>query len=118
MPEAAGVATACAGDATDPTAWPLTLPPKVTVGFALEALPEAWRTVLPEGAVVVAPVREATGDAQRLVRAVLRGGAWETEWFDRVLYVPTRHVVAGGGLVREESPTVPRKTDTRRLPIV
>lgn len=118
MPEAAGVATACAGDATDPAAWPLTLPPKVTVGFALEALPEAWRAALPEGAVVVAPVREATGDAQRLVRAVLRGGDWETEWFDRVLYVPTRHVVAGHGLVREESPTVPRKTDTRRLPIV
>jgi len=115
---AEGVATVQAGDALDPSAWPLVRPSKVTVGFALDALPAAWIDALPEGAVVVAPVRDDAGEGQRLVRAVVRGGQWETEWFDRVLYVPTRRSVAVARAVPEEAATVARKAETRRLPIL
>ncbi len=113
-----GVATVQAGDALDPDAWPLRRPSKVTVGFALEALPAGWLAALPEGAVVVAPVRDEMGEGQRLVRAVVEGGQWRTEWFDPVLYVAMRRAVVAARTAPDEAATVARKAETRRLPIL
>ncbi|MEZ4307012.1 MAG: radical SAM protein [Polyangiaceae bacterium] len=57
-------------------------------GFAVESLPPAWARVLAEGGVAVVPVGQA--DRQQLVRATLRGGAFEEETFGDVRYVRAR----------------------------
>ena len=93
LADVAPAATLVAGDALDPTSWPAVIAPtdapmKVTVGFALDALPAAWRDVLAVGAVIVAPVR--VEGQLRLVRATVTPTGYQTETFDRVEYVPAR----------------------------
>lgn len=84
-----GNVTVVAGDASDPAAWPVARPARVTVGFALEEVPLAWADALAPGAVVVAPVVD--GDGQRLVRVTFLPTP-VVERFDAVRYVPQRAV--------------------------
>jgi protein-L-isoaspartate(D-aspartate) O-methyltransferase len=78
------------GDASDGRAWPAAARTcnKVTVGFGVTAVPDAWFDVLVEGAVVVAPVGEP--HQQRLARVRRVDGAQQIEWFAAVRYVPQR----------------------------
>jgi protein-L-isoaspartate O-methyltransferase/radical SAM superfamily enzyme YgiQ (UPF0313 family) len=79
------------GDALDPATWPpgATQLRKVTVGFALDELPAAWRQALAPGTVIVAPLRH--DGVLRLCRTVLcEDGAFEQEWGHAVSYVPAR----------------------------
>jgi protein-L-isoaspartate O-methyltransferase/radical SAM superfamily enzyme YgiQ (UPF0313 family) len=79
------------GDALEPAAWPpgATAMRKVTVGFALDAIPPAWQQALGPGTVIVAPLRDADG-VLRLCRTVLREGGLAQEWGHEVSYVPAR----------------------------
>ncbi|MEZ4381290.1 MAG: radical SAM protein [Nannocystaceae bacterium] len=80
-----------AADALDPATWPegAAGAAKVTVGFALDALPPAWLGALPAGAVVVAPLRQEDGRLH-LVRARHDGDGWRVEVFEEVAYVRAR----------------------------
>ncbi|HKQ70978.1 MAG TPA: hypothetical protein VJT73_16645 [Polyangiaceae bacterium] len=62
--------------------------PRVTVTFAVEAVPSAWLGALPEGGRMVVPV--GRGDGQRLLRVDREGG--KLTWSDHgaVRYVPNR----------------------------
>ena len=107
-------ATVRAGDAIDPRAWGVEGVAKVTVGFALSALPEAWREALPLGAVVVAPVGEREG--QWLVRATVTERGWSVERLEAVRYVSARRVE---DLPRPEASERGRDGGGRRaLPVV
>ena len=96
-------------DACDPGSWGLAdeelgALDKLTVGFALERIPPAWAETLPEGVVIVAPLRDAEGEL-RLSRLRLRGGEFTLERFEAVAYVPTRSSPLNeGGEARRASP--------------
>ncbi|MFO0660162.1 MAG: cobalamin-dependent protein [Polyangiaceae bacterium] len=79
------------GNALDPREWP-TSPEggftKVTVGFAIDGIPDSWRDALPMGARVVAPVRH--GSDQFLVHATLTSQGWALTRRAQVVYVPAR----------------------------
>lgn len=80
-----------AGNALDPSDWPPSSPggfTKVTVGFALDTLPDRWLSVLAPGARVVAPVR--FGAQQFLVHAVVTPTGWRVSRHAQVVYVATR----------------------------
>jgi protein-L-isoaspartate(D-aspartate) O-methyltransferase len=81
--------TIVAGDAADPSAWPVVGAARVVVGFALAEVPLAWAAALAPGAVVVAPVVD--GDGQRLVRVTFLAEP-VVEAFEPVFYVPQRSV--------------------------
>lgn len=88
LPE--GPARLIAADALDPETWPrgASTVRKVTVGFALDALPPAWLRVFAPGTVIVAPLLyEGT---QRLCRVVVHDDALEQQWLHAVRYVPAR----------------------------
>lgn len=78
------------GDAVACQSWPAgaTQCTKVTVGFGIAEVPDAWFDVLPAGAVVVAPVGEP--GSQRLARVRRTAGGQQVEWFSAVRYVPQR----------------------------
>ncbi|MCX4246795.1 B12-binding domain-containing radical SAM protein [Paraliomyxa miuraensis] len=79
------------GDALDPSTWPpgAVALRKITVGFALEEIPAAWRAVLAAGTVIVAPLRHE--GVLRLCRTILReDGSLEQHWEHEVSYVPAR----------------------------
>ncbi|MDP3277967.1 MAG: radical SAM protein [Deltaproteobacteria bacterium] len=105
-----------AGDATDMTQWgvPLDTVRKVTLGFALPALPDAWRA-LPEGCVVIAPLGDPS--KQALTRCTLREGQWHLEPLDAVRYVRCRHEVADAShnTSASEKPAVLR--ERKHLPL-
>ncbi len=61
---------------------------KVSVGFALDHMPDAWLEALGEGGVLVAPVSDAQG--QRLVRYEKQGGVVRETPLERVRYVGDR----------------------------
>jgi protein-L-isoaspartate O-methyltransferase/radical SAM superfamily enzyme YgiQ (UPF0313 family) len=94
------------GDALDPDSWPpsATRLRKVTVGFALEAIPPAWQQALAPGTVIVAPLRHE--GVLRLCRTVLREDGLEQQWGHEVSYVPAR--TAPPRAVEVEAP-VPRR---------
>lgn len=100
-----------AGDALDPACWPAA-PPKVYVGFALDALPESWSSVLGDGAIVVAPVVE--GDTQRLVRARVRAGGFDVERLEEVRYVRARC----GAIAAVRRSARDAASSSRKLPVV
>lgn len=79
------------GDALDPATWPPDAARlrKVTVGFALDAIPAAWRRVLAPGTVIVAPLRDDDG-VLRLCRTVVGTEALAQQWGHAVSYVPAR----------------------------
>lgn len=108
------VAQVVCADAMDPSTWPESVHgwTKVTVGFGLTDVPEAWFDVLGDDAVIIAPLGER--DSQRLVRIRRTQGGTTREPFDAVRYVPVRRSVPPAP-VRVEAP-VP--TPTRHLPVV
>ncbi len=91
--EELGLAAAidCA-DACDPSSWGFSAREfaKLSVGFALPRLPEAWLAALAPGTVIVAPLATGEGGALRLVRATHKGDAFALEPFETVAYVPVR----------------------------
>lgn len=90
------------GDALDPGSWPegAALLRKVTVGFALDAIPSAWQRALTPGTVIVAPLRRE--GVLRLCRTVLReDGTLEQRWEHEVSYVPAR--TAPPAVAREDA---------------
>lgn len=98
-----------AGDGLDPATWQVAgAVDKVVVGFAMEALPDAWLTALPVGVTIVAPLRD--GEVHRLARAVHRGDRFEVELFEEVRYVPARstpvRIVAEGPATRARLPVL------------
>ncbi len=105
------------GDATDPASWGVSPSEvqKITVGFALDAMPSVWDVLRP-GTVVVAPIGDS--QQQRLTRSTRTHSGWITEVFDAVVYVPCRHhgseaeppVVSAANAVRVS-------TEKKRLPI-
>ncbi len=103
------------GDAIDTACWPALARgcTKVTVGFAIDAVPREWFDVLAPGAVVVAPV--GPSEQQQLVRARLGSEGVAYEWFDAVRYVPTRRMVAGHA--RIEPSRAPVEV-VRHLPVI
>lgn len=106
-------ATVACGDATDPTAWGVTHPAKVVVGFALDALPASWEAALAPGAVVVAPL--VAGDTQRLARARRTPAGFDVELLEEVRYVRARRAAPP-----EPEATAPRVASAaarRHLPI-
>jgi protein-L-isoaspartate(D-aspartate) O-methyltransferase len=109
------------GDALDPKTWPASAATctKVTVGFAVPALPDAWLTALPEGTRIVAPVGE--GDTQRLVVATHCGDHFDVRVLDHVVYVRARRtsdlpVRAPAAATPPVLPTPERRE--RHLPVV
>jgi protein-L-isoaspartate(D-aspartate) O-methyltransferase len=66
---------------------------KVVVGFAIEALPEAWREALADGGVLVAPVGPPS--RQQLTRFVKHGQRIEAEVLGAVCYVADRRRADG-----------------------
>jgi protein-L-isoaspartate O-methyltransferase/radical SAM superfamily enzyme YgiQ (UPF0313 family) len=110
------------GDALDPATWPpgAARLRKVTVGFALAAIPAAWREALAPGTVIVAPLRDEVG-VLRLCRTVLGKDGLEQEWGHEVSYVPVRTAPLAPRIADEhEGPptlaSVPEKP-TRSQPI-
>lgn len=101
------------GDALDAASW-RGRASKAYAGFALPELPERFAQALGEGGVLVAPLVE--GQDQRLVRATVRGGRFEVERFETVLYVGARREPPGPkerGARFEE-----RRRGVTRLPVV
>jgi len=85
-------AIAChTADALDPTTWPCDGKTftKVSVGFAVEAIPEAWLEAFTPGTVIVAPLHDGGGEL-RITRLTHRGTHFEREPFDAVRYVAAR----------------------------
>ena len=107
------------GDALDPTTWPPEAARlrKVTVGFALDVIPPAWREALPEGAVIVAPLRDEAG-VLRLCRAVLRAGELEQTWGHEVSYVPARTAPPCASEPRAVAATEPARREPIHLPVL
>jgi protein-L-isoaspartate O-methyltransferase len=79
---------------------------KVTVGFALDEIPLAWREVLAPGTVIVAPLRDGDG-VLRLCRTVLHEGNLEQEWGHEVSYVPVRTAPPAPRIDDRGGPSVP-----------
>ncbi|MCA9654114.1 MAG: radical SAM protein [Myxococcales bacterium] len=105
-------------DALDPSTWPAgaTELRKVTVGFALDELPAAWREALAPGTVIVAPLRHE--GSSRLCRTVLRGdGELEQRWLHEVSYVPARRE-APAARPRASTPETAARGPTTRLPVI
>jgi protein-L-isoaspartate(D-aspartate) O-methyltransferase len=107
-----------AGDATDPSQWgaPPSEIDKVTVGFALEGVPESW-AVLREGCVVVAPLGPRS--EQRLTRVTRTREGWSHEAFDPVVYVRKRtsdEVSASAPAPRADA-TATESAQRRHLPV-
>ncbi len=108
------------GDALDPDTWP-PLPRelrKVTVGFALKVLPDAWREILAIGTTIVAPVEHE--GTLRLCRAVVVDGGYEQQWFEAVRYVPARQSAPPLPPPREAlaAEADPEPRDRAHLPVV
>jgi protein-L-isoaspartate(D-aspartate) O-methyltransferase len=103
-----GVTVSCA-DARDPSSWPIDGFTRIAVGFALDALPQAWADALPIGGVIVAPVCRDGG--QRLVRAVRTPAGFVTEVLEEVLYVRARSAPT-------RTPETRRAASRRGLPVV
>ncbi|MCH9683605.1 MAG: radical SAM protein [Deltaproteobacteria bacterium] len=98
-----------AANALHPDTWPpgATALRKVTVGFALEVIPIAWREVMAPGTVVVAPLLR--GDVLHLCRTVLTAsGELDQTWLGAVRYVPTR--------TEAPKPVAATRADARRAP--
>jgi len=112
-----GIATAevVVGDAIDPTTWPAATRrwTKVTVGFGLDDVPDAWFDALGDDAVIIVPL--GGRDSQRLVRVRRTTHGVVREVFDPVRYVPVRRSVAVKP-VRVEPP--PPSAPSRHLPVV
>lgn len=108
--ELGAAAVVTAGSALDADAWGVDPEriDKVTVGFAVEAIPEAWRALRP-GTRVVVPLRDAEG--QRLVLAVRDGDGFAVEPHEAVRYVPARSAPP-------PPPPPPQPSAARRLPVV
>lgn len=105
-------ATVCSGDAIDPASWPSAPFTKVTVGFALQSLPEAWLSALSVGTTVIAPIIDAqTQDSQSLVRATVTPHGWKTEPMGPVRYVTAR-TLADLSPTQPDAPpsTLPRRS--------
>jgi protein-L-isoaspartate O-methyltransferase/radical SAM superfamily enzyme YgiQ (UPF0313 family) len=103
---ALGLAVTCAvADALDPNTWPQEPGSfsKVSVGFALEAIPQAWDAFLP-GTVVVAPLVHQ--GAQRLSRLLRSVAGWDVERLEEVRYVATRSLGDPAPLGARALPTV------------
>lgn len=107
------------GDALDPRTWPpraLALR-KVTVGFALDAIPAAWQEALAVGTVIVAPLRDDSG-VLRLCRTELVEGGLAQQWGHAVRYVPVRTSLPPGRDVEAAAPKVAARRDAVHLPLV
>jgi protein-L-isoaspartate(D-aspartate) O-methyltransferase len=110
------VAQVVVGDAVDPATWPdaARACTKVTVGFGLVDVPDAWFDALGEDVVIVAPL--GSRESQHLVRVRRTKDGIERETFDAVRYVPVRRSVAPR-TVRVEAPP-PAPAPSRHLPVV
>jgi len=107
------------GDALDPSTWPAeaTRLRKVTGGFALEAIPPAWRQVMAPGTVIVAPLRDESG-VLRLCRTVLLADGVEQEWGHAVSYVPVRTTPPPSRPLEREEPPASARTAVVHLPVL
>jgi protein-L-isoaspartate(D-aspartate) O-methyltransferase len=106
--------TVITGNATFANTWPVKLPVKITVGFALNEVPLDWAEYVGQGAVVVCPIRE--GDLQTLVRITF-GDSITVERFHNVWYVSQRDSVL---VPSNEKQTVQNSASSKRrkLPVV
>lgn len=106
------------GDAVECRAWPpgASACNKVTVGFGIVAIPDAWFDALAPDAVVVAPV--GSEGNQRLARVRRTNGVQHVEWFGAVRYVPQRDASTVPAVVPVAEPTVTDPRQTVRLTIV
>jgi protein-L-isoaspartate O-methyltransferase len=104
------------GDALDPATWPpgAARLRKVTVGFALDVIPEAWWRAFAPGTVIVAPLRR-DGEL-RLCRTVLRADGLEQAWGHEVSYVPAR--TAPPAPRSPEPPAASGRAATVHLPVL
>lgn len=104
------------GDATDPATWGVAPSDiqRITVGFALAAIPQAW-DVLSVGTVVVAPIGDNVG--QKLTRATRLTDGWNLEVFDPVVYVPYRQHGTEGASGVESAQLAAVRQEKKRLPI-
>lgn len=106
-----GPARCHAANALDPSTWPedATALRKVTVGFALDAIPPAWLEVLAPGTTVVTPLlHEGT---HWLCRVVIGESGVEHRWLHPVRYVPARTEAPPPRAV-----AAPRKSQEERTP--
>jgi protein-L-isoaspartate(D-aspartate) O-methyltransferase len=97
------------GDAHVPAAWAVD-PARVdavTVGFALEAIPDAWTRALRVGTPIVVPL--VTGATQHLHRVVVGEGR---ERHEEVAYVPARRDAPA------PAAALARRAQSVRLPVV
>lgn len=78
-------------DALDPSTWPCDPKAfaKVSVGFAVDSIPDAWVEAFEPGTVIVAPLRDDAGEL-RITRLTHDGRHFEREPFEAVRYVPAR----------------------------
>ncbi len=109
--------TCVAANALDPATWPTgaTAMGKITVGFALGTIPEAWHEALPPGTVIVAPLLH--DGVLRLCRTTLVAPhTVRQEWFAAVCYVPTR--TQPPAIPSPAPSSVPESRPPLRLPVV
>ena len=88
----AGEVEWCCADALDFATWafdPRTIT-KVSVGFALDELPEGWLSGFAEGTRIVAPLRDQPTGELRLTRIVHAGDHFTIEPLEPVHYVAAR----------------------------
>ncbi len=107
-------------DACAPSSWGVESSEfaKLTVGFALDRLPEAWLDALAPGTVIVAPVRAPEDGELRLVRAVHQGDAFELEWLEQVAYVSARTPADVRPLAADAPRAEVAELSTMRLPVL
>ncbi|MFV8755978.1 radical SAM protein [Nannocystaceae bacterium ST9] len=74
---------------------------KVTVGFALDDLPDSWLAAFAEGTRIIAPLRESAGEL-RLSRIIHAGDRFVVERLEPVHYVGARRAAAPAILARRE----------------
>jgi protein-L-isoaspartate(D-aspartate) O-methyltransferase len=104
-------------DACSPESWAAfgAGPVKLTVGFALDELPESWAGAVALGSRIVAPLRDGEGRL-RLTRLTRGAEGFESERFEEVLYVPTRRAITAEP--PREQPARAEAPPTTRLPVV